>query len=152
MLAVGAASWATPSTIEDFSSRGPTTDGRVKPDVVGADRGNSASYGPSGFFGTSQASPHVAGLVALVLEQFPSFTPTQVADYLKTNALPRGAVPNNSWGYGLAQLPSLESGEKVLRMRYKDTSAPDLSPFQSASRVAQWAFDLTRIHRRRASG
>ena len=107
MLAVGAANWTTPDTIEPFNSQGPTTDGRVKPDIVGADRGNSVSYGPSGFPGTSQASPHVAGLAALVLERFPAFTPAQVADYLKANALPRGSVPNNTWGYGFAQLPSL---------------------------------------------
>ena len=105
MLAVGAADWATPDTIEPFSSRGPTTDGRVKPDIVGADWGDSATLGP--WPGTSQASPHVAGLAALVLQRFPDFTPEQVADYLKAHALPRGAVPNNTWGYGFAQLPSL---------------------------------------------
>ena len=109
MLAVGAANWSTPNTIESFSSRGPTTDGRIKPDIVGADAGDSVSYSGA-FFGTSQASLHVAGLAALVLQQFPGFTPTQVADYLKVAASPRGAVPNNTWGYGLAQLPSLVPG------------------------------------------
>ncbi len=107
MLAVGAANWATPNTIESFSSQGPTTDGRIKPDIIGADRGDSVTYGANGFSGTSQSSPHVAGLAALVLERFPSFTPAQLADYLKDNALPRGTVPNNTWGYGFAQLPSL---------------------------------------------
>ena len=110
MLAVGASNWVTPTVIESFSGQGPTTDGRVKPDIVGADRGDSASYGAGGFLGTSQASPHVAGLAALVLQQLPSFTPAQVAAYLKDNALPRGAAPNNTWGYGLAQLPSLAPG------------------------------------------
>ena len=111
MLAVGAANWATPNTIEDFSSQGPTPDGRTKPDITGADRGDSATYGASAFSGTSQASPHVAGLAALVLQQFPAFTPAQVASYLKTNAAPRGAVPNNTWGFGLAQLPALSPGQ-----------------------------------------
>ena len=46
-------------------------------------------------------------MAALVLDQFPAFTPTQVADYLKANALGQGAVPNNTWGYGLAKLPAL---------------------------------------------
>ena len=36
----------------------------------------------------------------------PTYTPAQIADYLKDNALPRGeTVPNNTWGYGLAFLP-----------------------------------------------
>ena len=33
-----------------------------------------------------------------------------MADYLKSNALPRGAVPNDTWGHGFAQLPSLAPG------------------------------------------
>ena len=110
MLAVGAASWATPESIEPFSSRGPTSDGRVKPDIVGADRGDSVAYGLGGFAGTSQASPHVAGLAALVRQRFPGFAPAEVASYIKENALPRGAVPNNTWGFGLAQLPPLPPG------------------------------------------
>ncbi|MDP2950632.1 MAG: S8 family serine peptidase, partial [Chloroflexota bacterium] len=113
MLAVGAARWTTTSTIEYFSSQGPTTDDRVKPNIVGADRGDSVSYGVGGFAGTSQASPHVAGLAALVLSRFPGFTPVQVADYLKANALPRGTMPNNTWGYGFAQLPALSPGGSV---------------------------------------
>ena len=113
MLAAGAANWATPETIESFSSQGPTTDGRTKPDIVGTDRGDSVSYGAGGFAGTSQASPHVAGLAALVLQRFPAFTPSQVVSYLKTNALPRGAAPNNTWGYGLAHLPALPPGPAI---------------------------------------
>jgi invasion protein IalB len=108
MLTVGAANWQTTAAIESFSSRGPTPDGRVKPDIVGADRGDTASYGPSGFPGTSQASPHVAGLAALVLQRFPAFTPQQTADYLKNNAVPTGSPdPNNVWGHGFARLADL---------------------------------------------
>ena len=105
LLAVGAASHLDPSTIESFSSQGPTADGRVKPDIVGADRGDSATYGDDGFEGTSQSSPHVAGLAVLVTQRFPALTPSQVADYLKQNALPRDTVPNSTWGFGFAFLP-----------------------------------------------
>ena len=46
MLTVGAAHWWTPNTIANYSSRGPTPDGRVKPDIVGADlRGNGTRVG-----------------------------------------------------------------------------------------------------------
>ena len=108
-LTVGAAFWGTPTVIEPFSSLGPTTDGRTKPDITGVDGGNSVSY-PGGFFGTSQASPHVAGLAALVRQHSPQLSPAGVADFLKTNAIPRGTVPNNTWGHGLAHLPALTPG------------------------------------------
>ena len=109
MLAVGASPWYDVYTIEPTSSRGPTPDGRVKPDIVGVDCGETASaplneYG-EGFCGTSQASPHVAGLAALVRQRFPEYTPVQVADYLKDSTYQFGTPdPNNTWGYGLAAL------------------------------------------------
>ena len=107
MLAAGAARHSSTSTIEGFSSRGPTMDGRTKPDIVGADGGNSSIWGS--WNGTSQASPHVAGLAALVKQRFPSYTPAQIASYLKTNALSRGTKPNNTWGHGFARLPSIST-------------------------------------------
>ncbi len=104
MLAVGAASTAS-SEIRYFSSLGPTPDGRVKPDIVGADGYVAVS---STNYGTSYAAPHVAGLAALVRQQNPAFTPAQTTEYLKTHAVPRGnPYPNNTWGHGFAQLPPL---------------------------------------------
>ena len=106
MLAVGASDWHSNTELESFSSRGPTVDGRTKPDIVGVDNANSASWGP--WQGTSQSSPQVAGLAALVAEKFPNYTPAQIASYLKENALPRGdSTPSYDWGYGLAYLPNL---------------------------------------------
>ena len=111
LLAVGAAPWSDVETIKSFSSRGPTPDGRIKPDIVGADQGKSATYGA--FRGMSQASPHVAGMAALVRQMFPDLGPADTARYLKNQAIPRpesrvGAleVPNDVWGYGFAYLPS----------------------------------------------
>jgi subtilisin family serine protease len=110
LLAAGAANWSTPGTIEEYSSQGPTPDGRAKPDIVGVDCADSVSYGSgdSAFCGTSQAAPHVAGLAALVKGRFPAYTPAEVAGYLKANATPTGAgQPNTTWGYGLAHLPEV---------------------------------------------
>ena len=114
MLAVGAARWSDTSTIEPFSSQGPTPDGRIKPDIVGADGGRSVTYSmadnPDGnFYGTSQASPHVAGLAVLVKQNYPTYTPQQIANYLKTHAEERGEVgADNVWGYGFAKLPATD--------------------------------------------
>ena len=120
LLAVGAAPFYDTDTIESYSSRGPTPDGRTKPDIVGVDCGASVSYEvrtrswdndqQCWFSGTSQASPHVAGMAALVRQRFPELTAQQVATYLKNNAEPRGTVPNNTWGYGLAKLPATDVG------------------------------------------
>ena len=103
MLAVGAAHWNNVRTIEYYSSRGPTPDRRVKPDIVGATCGSTALRN---FCGTSQAAPHVAGMAALVRQRFPAYTAVQVANYLKEHAEQRESPdPNNTWGHGFAKLP-----------------------------------------------
>ena len=131
MLAAGAAGYNSTDTIEGFSSRGPTTDDRTKPDIVGADGGASSTRGT--WYGTSQASPHVAGLAALVKERFPGYTPQQIATYLKNNAQARDAVPNNTWGYGFAHLPALSAATPTPTPT--PTPSPTATPTATATRV-----------------
>ena len=111
MLTVGAAHWNDVNTIESYSSQGPLPDGRIKPDVVGAACGATHTYDSLGFTfcGTSQASPHVAGMAALVRQRFPQATTAQVVEYLKENAQQRisNPDPNNTWGHGFAVLPTI---------------------------------------------
>ena len=106
MLTVGAAPWSNVNSIESYSSRGPTPDGRIKPDLVGADCGQTTAESGR-FCGTSQASPHVAGMAALVRQRFPGYSPAQVVSYLKENAEQRinSPDPNNTWGHGFIVLP-----------------------------------------------
>ena len=113
MLAVAATHWWDTEYIADYSSRGPTIDGRTKPDITGVACAWSATLGryrPGSscpFGGTSQASPHVAGLAALVKQRFPDYTPVQVADYLQQNATEREVAGKDSvWGSGFANLPT----------------------------------------------
>lgn len=115
ILAVGSPYYWYPKTIALNSSQGTTPDGRFKPDIVGATCGKTATYRPvvwtsegdtCSYGGTSSASAHVSGLVALVKQRFPGYTPAQIASYLKRYAEQRGEDdPNNIWGHGLAVLP-----------------------------------------------
>ena len=111
-MAAGAAFWQT-DNLEDFSSQGPTIDGRIKPDITGYDGVSSPIYGaPStggGFFGTSAAAPHVAGAAGLVKSAHPAWTADQLQNYLEQTA---GAdPPTNQTGAGLLRLdpPSIDT-------------------------------------------
>jgi len=100
-LAVGAVCWRD-GELETYSSRGPTIDGRLKPDLVGPDSVSSFTFGPflgcgtSGFAGTSAATPHVAAAAALAKEVNPSFGPDELQTYLEERAIDLGAVGKDS--------------------------------------------------------
>lgn len=111
IITVGAVtdSW-TPSTrdddyIPDFSSRGPTPSGHVKPDIVSLGGHMTGLIRPAsalaleqpedmlrtGEFvstGSSQASALVSGIVALLLQLEPSLTPDEIKCKLITSAEP----------------------------------------------------------------
>ncbi len=54
--------------IAEYSSQGPTNDGRIKPDVSAPSCVASTLYAPDCFNGTSAAAPTVAGMAALLLD------------------------------------------------------------------------------------
>ena len=113
-LTVGAADYRYTNKIASYSSRGPLPDGTIKPDIVGAASVPGVTTSQM-LTGTSFSTPHVAGLAALVKQRYPNYTPSEIANYLKENALGRGTVPNNTWGYGFAHLPANPaSGEPVI--------------------------------------
>jgi subtilisin family serine protease len=105
VISVGAVPWFDLSVIEDFSSRGPTADGRVKPDLVAPDRVSTESFDDA-FGGTSASSPYVAGLAALYLNLHPNSTPLEVRRELgiMADGLPAGSGKNSTFGWGLARL------------------------------------------------
>lgn len=108
VIATGAVAWNSPSVIENFSSRGPTTDGRIKPDLVAPDRVTTYSYYPNQFPGTSASCPHVAGACALVKQACQAWSPSQIKDFLESEATDLGAPgKDNTYGSGLVCLSEL---------------------------------------------
>ena len=59
--------------LEPYSSRGPTADGRLKPDLVGPTGISTSVFGRNGFKGTSGATPNVAGAAALLKSAYPHY-------------------------------------------------------------------------------
>lgn len=131
-LAVGAIDPATATTIAVYSSRGPTNDGRIKPDLTAASCVASSTYSPSCFNGTSAAAPVAAGAAALVLDAGVAATPAQVKTYLLGAVVDRGASgPDNTYGAGELRLPSPPG-----------TGSADLGVTQSAPTTARTGYDL----------
>jgi serine protease AprX len=103
IISVGAVS--PDGSIASFSSNGPTSDGRTKPDVCAmgvyvyvASKNKSDSYEFSN--GTSFSTPITAGVCALILSAHPELTPMQVREALRMTAN-NSATPNNILGWGI---------------------------------------------------
>ena len=74
-------------------------------DTTNASCQNDPSY--PNFFGTSAATPHAAGIAALMLQANSAATPTQIYGSLRSSALPMSAsAPNFNSGYGFIQADS----------------------------------------------
>ncbi len=87
-----------------FSSRGPTADLRIKPDVsapgvhitsANATNGNNGADPYVTFQGTSMATPFTAGVAALMLDQNSLLTPAQIKSTLMSTAIDWGRGGNH---------------------------------------------------------
>mgnify|MGYP001172766511 FL=1 len=117
--------------LASFSSRGPTRDGRLKPDLtapgawIASARSQNATAAPwltltggeyTMLLGTSMAAPHVAGAVALLFSRRPNLTWAEVKDALTSGARADaqvGVAPSQAWGAGkldIARAAQLSGG------------------------------------------
>jgi len=95
-------------SIASFSSRGPTADGRIKPEVCAqgvstycASASSTTSY--SYLSGTSLSTPLIAGCAAVLLSARPSLTPQQVRlAFMQTAS--QADNPDNTYGWGIMDL------------------------------------------------
>lgn len=96
--------------LSSYSSRGPTTDGRIKPDLVAPgqsimsiDAGTTDGY--VSLSGTSMAAPFAAGTAALMLDANPALAPDEVRELMQATAEDWGAEgPDIDYGAGRIQV------------------------------------------------
>ncbi len=143
--------------ISAFSSRGPTRDGRMKPDIAAPGQGISSvlssfvdTTGQAGSIhpgqkhwltqGTSMAAPHVTGACALLLGAKSTLTASQIKTLIgstaNSDAFATG-LPNNTWGYGKLDIveavaKSLNAAATVVRK----TFAYDIAGSSSTTALA----------------
>jgi subtilisin family serine protease len=108
-FSVGSTNYYPPYTISGFSSRGPAgptcgpEENRIKPEVV-APGGNIYSSIPGGYTsmgGTSMATPHVAGVVALMRSANPDLDVITIKQILMDSANDLGTPgEDNVYGWG----------------------------------------------------
>jgi len=95
---------ATPP-LEPYSSQGPTTDGRIKPDFCAPDGTSTYTYGILGSYGTSFAAPIAAGAAALWQQRLGVVPPSEFVSALVGYASPVGTpIPNSLCGNGEVKL------------------------------------------------
>lgn len=100
ILTVGALERSGRNT--NFSSVGPTADGRVKPDVMALGGGSTVINGKGRITmanGTSFSSPILCGMVACLWQAFPKKTALEIIEMVR-KAGNQYDTPDNVFGYG----------------------------------------------------
>lgn len=125
---------ATTSTgaLANFSSVGPSADGRVKPDVSAmgyytAVQNTDGSIGTAN--GTSLSAPVISGMVACLWQAHREYTAMEIVDLIKANAS-LSQSPNNNLGYGIPNFASALSTNNVTNLN-KEGLTVYPNPFES---------------------
>ncbi|KDO22244.1 hypothetical protein SPRG_12330 [Saprolegnia parasitica CBS 223.65] len=127
---IGVGATTNKDGLATFSSKGPNKFGRMKPDISAPGQGIRSSYKTSdtsysSLSGTSMATPHVTGAIALLVSAKPGITYDEVYslltqtvetkslinDPLTCGGLPGDKYPNNNFGYGRMNI--LRAIEKI---------------------------------------
>jgi len=106
-------------TASYFSSKGPSVDGRIKPDVMAQ---GSFIYvlgrkkGVTFSFGTSFSAPLMAGAVACLWQANPGCTNMEIIDAVRKSS-DKYNKPDETYGYGI---PDFEKADKYLKKKMKE--------------------------------
>jgi hypothetical protein len=150
-ISVGAVRFNTTTVPEGFSSRGPVTHyfepasgiGPAaplgsptvlsKPDVAATDGGANTFFGSLvedvwRFFGTSASAPHAAAVAALILQEAPGTSPTQIRAALADSAVPVSTASSCAVGGGLVDAVAAIEYALAPTSVSKSPCTPPLSP------------------------
>lgn len=131
-----------------FSSRGPTSDGRIKPDLAALGVEVLAAWkdstGPTyrRVSGTSIATPLIAGLSALILQAHPDWSPVQVREALRRSAN-RALSPGCEVGWGVPYGPSALEAEGTIYGRVVDDRGRPVQGAVLRLRVGEGTIETT---------
>ena len=112
-----------------FSSRGPTFDGRIKPDVVAMGLGvtsinpQTRSRFAHNHSGTSASAPLGTGVVALLMQAFPLASPREIASAVRSTAS-QSHAPDNTVGHGIIRS---RTAFEALLAQFGETGMPEPS-------------------------
>jgi subtilisin family serine protease len=108
-----------PSQYQDYPyETQPGSMGLLKPDVSAPGNGTTSTTiggGYTSFSGTSAATPHVCGTVALMLGVNPNLTPAEVSMIIQTTSVEKGA-PGKDNRYGAGRIDAYEAYLLALAM------------------------------------
>lgn len=126
-----------------FSSVGPTSDGRIKPDLSSMGEGSyvcAPGFSFQSGNGTSYATPILAGAVACLWQAHPNRTNMAILNALKVTAS-KSANPDNSYGWGI---PNICSAHNYLNLYngIEETSKTGIRLFPNPAQ-SQISFSLS---------
>jgi subtilisin family serine protease len=114
--------------VSSFSSRGPTGDGRIKPDLVTYGNGVALirSNGTVGFAnGTSFSAPQITALAAGIWQAKPEWTKNKLIEMLLASGT-NASKPDNQIGYGIP--------------RFRETIYGEILSIEESPENIQWKF------------
>lgn len=147
--------------IAPFSSRGPTIDGREKPEIVAPGVGITstlpAAAASGGYYGTqsgtSMAAPHVAGVAALVFEANASLTPAMTKFVLIASSKALGPTPHRwdaGYGWGFLDADAAARGARdpaILGQGAYEETTRDLPLDEAADLLSRLQFEAEKAVR-----
>ena len=122
-----------------YSGRGPTDDGRIKPELIAPTNTENQAYAADNkptFTGTSASAPYAAGFAALIWQNNRNWSAAQLKSFLVNQATRGlGQRPNIDAGYGMLDakqvLAHLSSGNRATETADPAATEPSAEDVQN---------------------